>query len=111
MIPSDVRIFLCLQPVDMKKSFDGLAAVAHQTLGEDPQSGALFIFVNKRKNRLKALWWNQNGYCLLYKRLHRALLVVPQREGEQLNVRIDGSALAALIAGQRQERRRVHRAA
>ena len=65
MIPSSVRIFVCQQPQDMRRSFDGLALAAREHLGEDPQSGALFVFVNKRGNRLKVLWFERHGYCLL----------------------------------------------
>ncbi len=70
MIPSSVRIFVCQQPQDMRRSFDGLSQAAREHLDEDPQSGALFVFVNKRRNRIKVLWFDDNGYCLLYKRLH-----------------------------------------
>lgn len=107
MIPSSVRIFVCTEPQDMRRSFDGLALAARQVLGEDPESGALFCFVNKRTNRLKVLWWDRNGYCLLYKRLHRALFRMP-RGGERTNpatLRIDGAQLAELIAGVAREGR------
>jgi transposase len=98
MLPASVRIFVCTVPQDMRRSFDGLALVTRQLLGEDPQSGALFVFVNKRKNRAKVLWFERNGYCLLYKRLHRALFCVPDiRAGA--SVRIDAEGLAALLAG------------
>ena len=79
MIPSSVRIFVCLEPQDMRRSFDGLSLAAREHVGEDPQSGALFVFVNKRRNRLKVLWFDRNGYCLLYKRLHRARFSLPDR--------------------------------
>jgi transposase len=78
MIPSSVRIFVCLEPQDMRRSFDGLSLAAQQHIGEDPQSGALFVFVNKRRNRLKVLWFDRNGYCILYKRLHRARFALPE---------------------------------
>lgn len=93
MIPSSVRIFVCTEPQDMRRSFDGLAQAAREHLGEDPQSGALFVFVNKRRDRCKVLWFDRNGYCLLYKRLHRARFVVP---GSRT---IDGRSLALLMRG------------
>ena len=77
MIPASVRIFVCSEPQDMRRSFDGLSLAAREHLGEDPQSGALFAFVNKRRNRLKVLWFDRNGYCILYKRLHRARFELP----------------------------------
>lgn len=77
MIPSSVRIFVCQQPQDMRRSFDGLSLAAQEHLGEDASSGALFVFVNKRRNRLKVLWFDGNGHCILYKRLHRARFLLP----------------------------------
>ncbi|MGD9713885.1 MAG: IS66 family insertion sequence element accessory protein TnpB, partial [Thermomicrobiales bacterium] len=61
----------------MRRSFDRLALVAKEALGEDPQSGALYVFMGKSATRAKVLWWDRNGYCLLYKRLHRALFQMP----------------------------------
>ncbi len=98
MLPPSVRIFVCTTPQDMRRSFDGLALAARELLGEEPQSGALFVFVGKRPTRIKVLWWDRNGYCILYKRLHRAVFCIPQGDGGAC-VRIDGPALAALLAG------------
>jgi len=53
----------------MRKSFDTLAALVTEVVDEDPQSGHLFLFVNRRRDRLKVLWWDGSGYCLLAKRL------------------------------------------
>lgn len=99
MLPSSVRIFVCTTPQDMRRSFDGLAQAAQQVVGEDPQSGALFVFVGKRPTRIKVLWWDRNGYCLLYKRLHRALFRLPPSAAGAASVRIDGAGLAALLGG------------
>lgn len=100
MIPASVRIWVCGEPVDMRRGFDGLALIARQRLDQDPQSGALFIFVNRRMTRLKALWFDRNGYCMLYKRLHRAVFCLPHGTGSQGGaLRIDGAALAKLLEG------------
>ncbi len=100
MLPASVRIFVCTVPQDMRRSFDGLAQATTQLLGEDPRSGALFVFVNKRSTRAKVLWWDANGYCLLYKRLHQAVFIVPSTyAGDSPVVRIDAVALATLLAG------------
>jgi transposase len=110
MIPASVRIFVCREPQDLRRSFDGLALSARQVLGEEPQSGALFCFVNKRANRLKCLWWDRNGYCLLYKRLHRARFRLPgEGSGTGASLRIDGAQLAHLLAGVAQEQRQRRR--
>lgn len=99
MLPAAVRIFVCTVPQDMRRSFDTLALVTQQLLGEDPQSGAVFVFVAKRATRVKLLWWDRSGYCLLYKRLHRALFRVPATAGNGPAIRIDAAALAQLLAG------------
>ena len=93
MIPASVRIFVCAEPQDMRRSFDGLALAAREVLGEDPESGALFCFTNKRRNRLKVLWFDRNGYCLPYKRLNQARFLMPDERT------IDGVALAKLLRG------------
>ena len=98
MIPAHVRIFVCTEPVDLRRSFDGLALAARERLGHDPRAGGLFAFVNRRANRLKLLWFDRNGYCLLYKRLHQAVFVLP-RAADGVAAQIDGSALAQLLAG------------
>jgi transposase len=100
MIPASVRIWLYNEPVDMRRGFDGLALIARQRMEQDPQSGAMFVFVNRRMTRLKALWFDRNGYCILYKRLHRAVLRLPRGPGaEGVASRIDGVALAKLLEG------------
>jgi len=108
MLPASVRIFVCTAPQDMRRSFDGLAQATAQLLGQDPRSGALFVFVNKRSTRAKVLWWDANGYCLLYKRLHQAVFVLPSpRSGDSSDVRIDAQALATLLAGVKKRRARL----
>jgi transposase len=70
MISDAVRIFVCTEPVDMRFGFDRLAQVARERIGEDPVAGsALFVFAGKKATRLKLLWFERNGLCLLYKRL------------------------------------------
>lgn len=99
MLPATVRILVCTTRQDMRRSFDTLAAVVRDVLHEEPQSGALYVFVGKRPTRVKILWWDRNGFCLLYKRLHQALFVVPTGEGDAAAMQIDASALAELLAG------------
>lgn len=99
MLPAGVRIFLCTEPQDMRRSFDALSLVVQQ-MGEDPLSGALYVFVGKRSTRAKVMWWDRNGFCVLYKRLHRALFKVPEAcVGAGPALRIDAAALAQLLAG------------
>ena len=65
------RVFIYGKPVDMRKSFDGLFTLVSTVLGEDPLSGALFIFVNRRRNYLKGLLWDRTGFLLIAKRLEK----------------------------------------
>ncbi len=99
MLPPTVRILVCTAPQDMRRSFDTLAAVVRELLREEPQSGALYVFVGKRPTRVKILWWDRNGYCLLYKRLHQALFAVPTGEENAAVVEINADALAELLTG------------
>jgi transposase len=99
MLPATVRILVCTVPQDMRRSFDALALATRELLGEDPQSGALYVFVGKRSNRVKVLWWDRNGFCLLYKRLHQALFRVPKPAAAGAAVQIDATALSELLAG------------
>ena len=96
-LAAPLRIYLCLEPTDMRKSFDGLAALVQQVLEHDPFSGAWFIFRNRRGDRLKALWWDGSGYCVLYKRLEHGTFPVPRlSEG---TLRLEPSELALLLEG------------
>lgn len=100
MIPVTVRIFVYTEPVDMRRGFDQLALIAREGMAQDPRSGALFIFTNRRTDRLKALWWDRNGYCVLYKRGHGCVFELPARDdASATSVRIDGKLLGQLLAG------------
>ena len=100
MIPQSVRIFVCTSPLDMRKSFDTLAFAVKSILGQDPRSGALFVFSNKRANRMKVLWWDKTGYAMLSKRLHRAVFRLPKAdEPERAGVVISAKELALILEG------------
>lgn len=93
-----VRIWLCLRPTDMRKSFDGLAAMTRQVLLKDPiASGHLFVFVSRRADRLKALWWDGDGYALYAKRLERGTFRLPAGAGEA--AQLSPAELAMLLEG------------
>jgi transposase len=106
MLPARVRVLVCTQPQDLRKSFDRLALATREVLGEDPRSGVVVAFTNKRMNRLKLLWWDRNGYCVLYKRLHGARVLLPRAsDPTKPSVPIDGAELAALLLGVTREKR------
>jgi transposase len=98
MIPAAVRIFVCTETIDMRQGFDRLAQLVKSKLGEDPQAGSLFVFGNRNATRLKALWFDSNGYCLLYKRLHRAVFELPSASGGA-SVQLNAAQLATLLRG------------
>lgn len=66
-----VRVYLYGAPCDMRKSFNGLVALAKNAMGQDPLSGHLFVFVNRRGNYLKAMYWDRSGFCIWAKKLER----------------------------------------
>jgi transposase len=93
-----VPIYFYAQPVDLRKSFDGLCGIVEAEFGRQVSDGHLFLFVNRRQDRLKALWWEDGGLVIWYKRLEQGTLELP-RAGEQAYVTIDAAQLAMLIAG------------
>ncbi|MGO9837886.1 MAG: IS66 family insertion sequence element accessory protein TnpB [Polyangiaceae bacterium] len=100
MIPTAVRIFVCTERQDMRRSFDALALAVRERLALNPESGALFVFASRRGNRLKVLWFDHNGYCLLYKRLHRALFELPVADAADCPLAsIDARTLAVILRG------------
>jgi transposase len=96
-LPPAVRIFLCTAPADLRKSFDGLAALVRQFLGADPLSGHLFVFRNKSGDRLKLLFWDRDGLVIYYKRLEEGTFVFPDGDGHGVEVR--SADLAMLLDG------------
>ena len=84
----------------MRKSFDTLSALVIEKVEEDPQSGHLFVFVNRRRDRLKVLWWDRSGYCLLAKRLeHGQFRVFDQAQGKGGAFELKASDLALVLEG------------
>jgi len=76
-LPSAVQVFICLQPTDLRKSFDSLAALVSLAIDQNPLSGHLFVFLNRSRDRIKILFWDRSGYCLYYKRLEAGTFVLP----------------------------------
>ena len=100
MMPGRAAIFVATEPLDLRRSFDGLAAVARDVMGQDPLSGALFLFFNRAHDRVKVLWWDRSGYCILYKRLERGAFRVPRAMSPNgTHVTIDASELAKILEG------------
>jgi len=86
--------------VDLRRGFDALAAATRSVIGEDPLSGHVFVFMNRRKNRIKLLVWDRTGYLLLYKRLERGTFEIATRpEPGRRHVELDAGELACLLEG------------
>ena len=92
------RIFLCQRPVDFRKAHDGLCAIVRDQFEDDPFSGDLFVFHNGAKDRLKLLYWDQNGFWLLYKRLEQGRFPFDVRRAGA-RVEIDRAQLSMMLEG------------
>ena len=96
-LPSSARIWIAAGVTDLRKGFDGLAALVQETLAEDPFSGQMFVFRGKRGDRVKLLWWDGDGLCLLAKRLERGRFVWPQASSG--SVSLSAAQLSMLLEG------------
>jgi transposase len=100
MLPPSVRIFVCLTPADMRRSLDGLAALTRDVLHEDPLSGHLFVFFNRRRNRTKILFFDRTGLCLLYKRIEKNVFRLTSLEqGGRKRAEVEAPELALILEG------------
>ncbi|MFY7698921.1 MAG: IS66 family insertion sequence element accessory protein TnpB [Burkholderiaceae bacterium] len=98
-IASQTRIFIALHATDMRKGFDGLSGLVSDTLKQDPLSGALFLFVNRRRDRLKVLYWDGDGLAIWYRRLEQGTFQIPS-SNDQLNaIEIRSDEFTMLLRG------------
>ena len=99
-LPPSVRIYVATTPTDMRKQIDGLAATVREVIREDPLSGHLFVFFNRRGDLTKILFWDRNGYCMVTKRLERGVFRWPEaaREGAT-HVTLEAAELALILEG------------
>jgi len=93
------RYFLYSLPTDMRKSFDGLCGLVSSKMQHNPMSGDLFIFINKKRNRIKMLRWETGGFVLFYKRLEKGTFEVPGKKAGPASWAIDYSELMMIITG------------
>jgi transposase len=98
-LPATVRIWLCAQPTDLRKSFDSLAAIVRDALGGDPLSGEIFVFRNKSADRIKLLLWEEDGFSIWYKRLEMGRYRFPASPTDTPRVEIRAADLVMLLAG------------
>jgi transposase len=97
-LPPSMRIWLCTKPADMRRSFDGLAALVRDWLGGDPLSGQVFVFRNKVADRLKLLVWEEDGFAIWYKRLEEGTFQFPVG-GDEAGIQIRVADLMLLLHG------------
>jgi transposase len=97
--PPAVRIWLATTPTDLRKSFDTLAELVRQHLAKDPLSGHVFVFRNKRSDRVKLLYWDEDGFVIVYKRLEQGSFHFPTAVPGQAGVTLRAAELAMLLDG------------
>jgi transposase len=98
-LAATTRVFFSIQPVDMRKSFDGLFGLASAFLGQDPLSGHFFVFRNRSGDRLKVLYWDRDGLAIWYKRLEKGTFRMPATSAEGNSVEIDACDWALILQG------------
>lgn len=108
-LPSGLKIFVYSHATDMRKGFNGLSGIVRSELQADPTDGSLFIFINRRRDRLKLLHFDGGGYWLYYRLLEAGTFEALTTQGDSCRLQIDATQLAMLLAGVslvRSERRR-----
>jgi len=110
LIPGSVRVFVAREPIDMRKSFEGLSNQVQHVLGRDPLSGDIHVFLNRRRTLMKMLVWTRGGLTIVYKRLERGQYAFPARvaNGDE-SVEIDMRELSMLLEGVDLRSGRVHK--
>jgi transposase len=98
-LPASVRVYLCLTACDMRKSFDGLHALVREHLELDAFAGHLFVFASRRRDRLKILYWDRDGFGIWAKRLEEGSYVIPSGEPGSPRLEITVEELGALLSG------------
>ncbi len=114
-LPASVRVYLCLTACDMRKSFDGLHSMVREQLELDALAGHLFVFASRRRDRVKILYWDRDGFALWSKRLEQGTYAVPFGDAAERRREITAQELGALLSGidleQATRRPRYHRTA
>jgi len=98
-LPASVRVYLCLSPCDMRRSFDGLHALVRDHLQLDAFAGHLYLFANKRRDRVKILYWDRDGFAIWAKRLEEGSYTIPSGERGSHRFEITVEELGALLSG------------
>jgi transposase len=94
-----VEVYLCTLPTDMRRGFDGLMRMSEEHLQRNVLQGGLFVFVNRQRDRVKLLYWDQDGLAIWYKRLERGTFALPSVDEETTGVTLSATDLAMLLGG------------
>jgi len=97
--PPGLQVFMAVEPIDMRKSFDGLSAAVQAVFDRKVLDGHLFLFLNRRRDLLKCLWWDRDGLAIFAKRLELGSYEVPRHEPQTKQLRLDATQLALLLSG------------
>jgi transposase len=98
-LPASVRVYLCTAACDMRRSFDGLHAIVTNTMQLDAFAGHLFVFANRRRDRLKILYWDRDGFAVWAKRLEEGSYAMPLADGGEPRREITAQELGAILSG------------
>lgn len=98
-LPASVRVYVATSPCDMRRGFDGLHALVTETLELDAFAGHLFVFGNRRRDRVKILYWDRDGFAVWAKRLEQGTYVLPFEDGGERRREISSAELGALLSG------------
>lgn len=97
--PSGGRIFIATQPTDLRRSYDGLAAMVDGTFGRSARSGDLYVFINRRGTQVRILFWDRDGFCIVMKRLEEGTFRRITDDDGRDHIEIDAGRLAMLLEG------------
>ena len=97
--PAKLRVYFCVAPTDMRKSFDGLSGLVASVFERTLLDGDLFLFLNKRRDRVKLLYWDRDGIAIWAKRLESGTFETPRVEAQQKHLELDATELAMLLSG------------
>ena len=97
--PGNAQIYLCTAPTDMRKSYDGLSALVASVMEKDVLDGHLFMFLNRRRDRIKLMWWDRDGLAIWMKRLQAGTFETPKAGADQACLELDTTQLAMLLTG------------
>jgi transposase len=98
-LPHPVRVFLHTPPTDLRKGFDALSGLVATAFAQDPTSGHLFLFVNRRRDRLKILYWDRDGLAIWYKRLETGSFQLPKITRDATSIEMTRTQLSLILSG------------